>query len=138
MAEVYKHPETGEKIEIPEGSEIHYTDDGEILSWTNPPEIPEGELHPDQVEDYEPHFDPLGLERRTLVYITDDDNFGRGPRNTAERIGFELDEDPFSAFSLNTHDVQKYLDALEDAGLVKSKKDGTYSVTKAGQTELSN
>jgi hypothetical protein len=138
VPEIYKHPDTGEEVEIPEGSEISYTDDGEIFSWTNPPETPKGELHPSQVEGYEPHFDPLGPQRRTLAFITDFDNLGRGPRNTAERVGEEMDEDPFSAFSLHTHNVQEYLDELEGAGLVKQKKDGTYSVTKAGQVELAN
>ena len=76
-----------------------------------------------------------------LAYVTDEDHFGRGPRNTAERRRLqELDEDPFSAFSLHTHDVQDYLDELEEAGLVRAGEDGRPStaVTEAGQVELSN
>lgn len=91
------------------------------------------------VEDYEPHFDRLGTERRVLGQITDDDHVGRGPRNTVERLSVELAEDPYTAIEFNEEDaVQGHLDALEEAGLVEKREDGTYGVTEAGLTELVN
>ena len=89
-------------------------------------------------EEYEPKFDRLGTHRRVLGHITDEDHVGRGARNTAERLALELSEDPFTEFDGNDSDVQEYLDDLEASGLVSKKKNGTYSVTKAGVTELTN
>lgn len=91
------------------------------------------------VEDYEPHFDRLGTERRVLGHITDEDHVGRGPRNTPERLALELAEDPYTAIEFDELGVvQGHLDALEEAGLVEKREDGTYGVTEAGLTELVN
>lgn len=88
---------------------------------------------------YEPNFDPLGTTRRVLGHITDEDHVGRGPRNTVERLTQELAEDPFTAVEFNeVGAVQSHLDALEQAGLVAKRDDGSYEVTEAGQTELTN
>jgi hypothetical protein len=141
MGEIYTHPETGEEVEIPDGAEITYVGkgkDAEIAGWSNPPDTPDDQLAPDQVEDYEPHFERTGIERRVLAHITDDDHVGRGPRNTAERLSQELDEDPFSPFVADEDDVQVQLDELEEAGLIEARGDGTYGVTEPGRIELAN
>jgi hypothetical protein len=138
---VYVHPETGEEVEIPEGARITYLGKGkdrEIAAWSNPPATPEGELHPDQVEDYEPNFDRASVQRRVLGHITDENHVGRGPRNTADRLSQELDEDPNSSFVADEDDMQAILDELEDAGLVAARDDGTYEVTEPGRIELAN
>jgi hypothetical protein len=153
MGEIYTHPETGEETEIPDGAEITYVGKGadqQIAGWSNPPGTPEGELHPDQVEGYDPHFARDSVQRRVLAYITDDDHVGRGPRNTADRLAQELDEDPNTPFVLEGFDdpatgepvegddVQGYLDELVEAGLVEARDDGTYGVTEPGRIELVN
>jgi hypothetical protein len=141
MGEIYTHPDTGEEVEIPDGAEITYVGkgkDAQIAGWSNPPDTAEGDLHPDQVEDYEPHFDRASIQRRVLGYITDDDHVGRGPRNTADRLNQELDEDPFSPYVADDDDVQAYLDELVEAGLVEDRGDGTYGVTEPGRIELVN
>ena len=89
------------------------------------------------VEDYEPHFDRAGTERRVLGHITDDDHVGRGPRNNIDRLALELSEDPNTRYAGNIDQLQDYLDALEQAGLVE-QADGVYTVTDAGRTELAN
>ena len=68
-------------------------------------------------EQYEPHFDRLGVHRRVLGHITEEDHVGRGPRNTAERLTEELSEDPYTPFDGDEDDVQEYLDDLEASGL---------------------
>jgi ribosomal protein S19E (S16A) len=87
--------------------------------------------------EYEPHFDRLGIHRRVLGHITDEDHVGRGPRNTADRLTEELGEDPFTPFDGSEDDVQEYLDDLEASGLV-SKDADVYTVTEAGQYELTH
>jgi DNA-binding PadR family transcriptional regulator len=72
-----------------------------------------------------------------LGHITDEDHVGRGPRNTAERLAQELDEDPFTDFAEDTAAMQELLDDLEASGLV-SQDDGVYTVTDAGHAELAN
>lgn len=136
MGETYTHPETGETIEIPDGARIDYAD-GEVVGWSNPPVTPEGELHPSQVEGYEPKFDRLGTQRRVLAFITDEDHMGRGPRNTVERLSLDVSEDPYTRYAGNFDQMQGYLQELEEAGLV-AQTDGVYSVTDAGMTELVN
>lgn len=137
MGETYTSP-SGETVEIPDDAEIVRDEAGEIKFWSNPPATPEGELHPSQVVDYEPKFDPLSVERRVLGHVTDDDHVGRGPRNTPERLALELQEDPFSRFAGNLDQMQGYLQSLESAGLVHKRDDGTYEVTEAGHIELAN
>ena len=90
------------------------------------------------VEDYEPSFDRTSTERRVLGHITDDDHVGRGPRNTIDRLRLELEEDPHTRYGGNVEQLQGYLDALEQEGLVEHREDGTYVVTDAGRTELGN
>jgi hypothetical protein len=133
----YTHPDTGEQVPIPDGAEVVRDDNGDIIGWSNPPETPEGELHPNQVEGYEPQFERSGTERRVLAHITDEDHVGRGPRNTIERLQEELEEDPNTAISVGDG-VRPYLDELKAAGLVVESDDGVYSVTDAGQVELAN
>jgi hypothetical protein len=98
---------------------------------------------------YEPKFDRLGLTRRVLGHITDEDHVGRGPRNTAARLDQELDEDRNTPYRKNVPDpenpeavvplkVQEHLDKLVEAGLVEKRDDDTYAVTEAGITELVN
>lgn len=91
-----------------------------------------------QRDDYEPNFDPLGTERRVLGFITQEDHAGRGPRNTVDRLAYELAEDEYTAVEWNETDVvQAHLDALEEAGLVE-QNDGVYAVTEAGLIELNS
>ncbi len=89
------------------------------------------------VEDYEPHFDRLSVERRVLGHVTEDDHVGRGPRNTIDRLRLELEEDPNTRYGGSVEQLQDYLDALEEAGLVE-QADGVYAVTEAGRVELAN
>jgi hypothetical protein len=137
VADTYTHPDTGETFEIPEGANVTTNDDGEITGWSNPPETPEDELHPDQVEGYEPKFARESMQRRALGHVTDDDHLGRGPRNNAARLQQELVEDGNSPFD-DDDDVQELLDDLEASGLVTRSDDGIYSVTDAGRVELAN
>jgi len=135
--EFYTHPETGETTEIPEGSVIARNADGEIMYWSNPSAILEGDVHPDHVEGYEPSFDPEGPTRRVLGFITSEEHMGR-PRNTVAVLAEDLADDPNSPFERNEDEtVLKHLDALEDAGLVE-QDDGIYAVTDAGRVELAN
>jgi hypothetical protein len=87
--------------------------------------------------DYEPHFDLLGTHRRVLGFITDEEHQGR-PRNTAEVLAEDLNDDPNTRFDIATDDVQEFLDDLEAEGFVSKKKDGAYSVTDAGRVELTS
>jgi hypothetical protein len=135
--EIYTHPETGEETEIPDGAIIERNEDGEIMYWSNPSAIPEGQLHPDHVEDYEPRFDPEGATRRVLGFVTQEEHQGR-PRNTTAILVEDLADDPHSPFEYNEVEaVQKHLDVLEEAGLVE-QDDGIYAVTDAGRVELAN
>ena len=133
----YTHPETGETTEIPEGATITYTKGGEITGWSNPPETPEGELHPSQVEDYEPKVGRMTLTRRVLAFITEEDHLGRGPRNTADRLSQDMSEDPFTAYDGDTDELADELDVLVAEGLIE-ENDGVYSVTEAGTVELNH
>ena len=134
---VYTHPVSGEQVEIPADAHVTTNEDGKITGWSNPPETPEGELHPDQVEGYEPKFPRESMQRRALGHVTDEDHLGRGPRNTAARLQQELVEDVNSPFE-DDDDVQELLDDLEASGLVQQDDDGVYRVTDAGQVELAN
>lgn len=135
---VYVHPDTGEEIEIPEGSVVYRNEDGEITDWSNPPEYSGDELHPNHVEDYEPHFERNGTTRRVLAFITDEKHVGRS-RNTVEVIAEDMADDPNSAVESNeTATIQKHLDQLAAAGLAEEREDGTWAVTEAGEVELMN
>ena len=90
------------------------------------------------VEDYEPVLDRLGTERRVLGFITDEEHAGRGPRNSVERLSFELEQDEFTRYSGNFEQMQGYLDTIEEAGLIEKRDDDTYALTEAGLTELAN
>lgn len=90
------------------------------------------------VEDFEPVLDRLGTERRVLGFITDEEHAGRGPRNTVERLSFELQQDEFTQYAGNFDQMQAYLDGLEEAGLVEKRADDTYALTDLGYTELAN
>lgn len=134
----YTHPDTGETVEIPEGAVINRNESGEITDWSNPAEYTGDDLHPDHVEDYEPHFERNGTTRRVLVFITDEEHMGRA-RNTVEVIAEDMADDPNSAVESNeTASVQKHLDLLEAAGLAEQREDGTWAVTDAGEVELTN
>jgi hypothetical protein len=130
---VYTHPETGETVEIPAGAVVDFNEAGEVTGWSNP----SATVNPLAVEDYEPQFDRLSVERRVLGHVTDLDHSGRGPRNTPQRLSQELAEDPNTAFDFG-EDVQGYLDDLEAHGLLARREDGSYEVTQAGQVELAN
>ena len=82
-------------------------------------------------------FARLSTERRVLGFITDEDHAGRGPRNTVERLSFELAQDEYTHYAGNFDQMQGYLDALEEAGLAE-QTDGVYAVTEAGRVELVN
>lgn len=134
----YTHPDTGEEIKIPAGSVVYRNEAGEITDWSNPPQYSGDELHPDHVEDYEPHFERNGTTRRVLVFMTDEEHMGR-PRNTAEVIAEDMADDPNSAVESNeTAAIQKHLDQLAAAGLAEEREDGTWAVTEAGEVELAN
>jgi hypothetical protein len=95
----------------------------------------------DQIEGYEPNFNPLGVHRRVLGHVTDEDHVGRGPRNTVERLAQELVEDPNTSIqgTLDVHQkVAAYLHDLQAVGLVLQRDDDTWVVTDAGYAELSN
>jgi hypothetical protein len=98
-------------------------------------DIPDPALAPDIEEEYEPKFDRLSTTRRVLGHVTDEDHVGMGPRNTPERLAYELAGDPYTNFDQGD-DVQEHLDDLEAAGLVQKREDGTYAVTEAGTYEL--
>lgn len=89
-------------------------------------------------ENYEPVFDRLSTERRVLGFITDEDHAGRGPRNTVERLSFELSQDEFTRYAGNFEQMQGYLDHLAERGLVTRDENGVYSITEAGFVELAN
>lgn len=88
--------------------------------------------------DYDPKFDRMGVTRRVLGHITDEDHVGRGPRNEAARLAVELSEDPNTPGAFDVEAIQEHLDKLEEAGLVKQRATGAYSVTRAGTVELVN
>lgn len=96
-----------------------------------------------QIEGYDPHFDRLSVTRRVLGHVTDEvDIDAFGPRNTLEALSYALASD------LNTPlhgtptevapEVQRHLDKLADAGLIKQRADDSYALTGAGLTELRN
>jgi hypothetical protein len=89
-------------------------------------------------ENYEPVLDRVSTERRVLGFITDEDHAGRGPRNTVERLSFELEMDEYTQFAGNFDQMQGYLDTLENEKLVAHDEDGVYSLTEAGFVELAN
>jgi hypothetical protein len=130
----------GTVYELPEGSDVFERDpEGKPVSWRAPQVTPQGELHPSQVEGYQPRFARDGATRRVLGHVTDEEHVGRGPRNTPERLARELMEDPFSPFEKNDPDnILAHLQALQKAELVELREDGTYGVTDAGRTELHN
>jgi hypothetical protein len=135
---VYTHPDTGETVEIPEGAVVYRNENGEITDWSNPPEYSGDELHPDHVEDYDPHFERTGTTRRVLAFMTDEEHMGR-PRNTAAVIAEDMADDPNSAVEQGEEAaIQKHLDQLAAAGLAEQRDDGTWAVTEAGEVELEN
>jgi hypothetical protein len=97
--------------------------------------LPDSELYK---EDYEPHFNRLGIHRRVLGHITDSEHVGRGPRNTLDRLVVEVAEDPFSNYDGNRNEMAHFLDELTKAGLIGQRADETYMITAAGRVELAN
>lgn len=89
-------------------------------------------------DEYTPKFDRLGVERRVLGHVTDEDHLGRGPRNTLARLDQELIEDPHTSYAGNVEQLQRYVDDLVDAGLLAAREDGSYAVTDAGLFELTH
>lgn len=105
-----------------------------------PQEPEQPELHPDHVPGYEPHFDRMGLTRRVLGFVTDEDHLGLGPRNTHDLIARDMAGDVNSPQVTwdDSSRVQPALDKLVEAGLLEQREDGSYAVTEAGRVELRN
>lgn len=155
---VYTHPDTGEQVEIPQGSEIERDAEGNILFWRNPPAHTGTDLHPDQVEGYEAKFDRVGTHRRVMAHVSDevditksDQNAARflvplealGARNTVEAIAFATARDENTPgipqdYKAAVDQVENYLNDLEGAGLIEKRADGTYVLTADGRIEGSN
>lgn len=106
------------------------------------PETPEGELHPSQVEGYEPKFDRLSVTRRVLGHVTDEvDVSALGPRNGLEALAYAIATDahtPVHGTPIEVApEVQKHLDLLVEAELLQ-RRGNVYALTDAGLTELRN
>lgn len=109
------------------------------------PEYTGTDLHPDQVEDYQPRFDRLGTARRVLGHVTDEvDVDALGPRNTLAAISHGLLTDAntreISNMSpeLAAAETQGHLDKLVEAGLLVRRGDESYELTDDGLIELRN
>jgi len=99
-------------------------------------------------------FDRLSVERRVLGHVTDEVNItALGPRNTLAAITYDLMTDRNTTHPPSTHPrlevdgvsteeiaaaVLAHLTALQDAGLLEARADGTYAVTEAGHLELAS
>lgn len=100
------------------------------------------------------HFPRLSLERRVLGHVTDEvDETEFGPRNTLAALTRALMTDRNTTNPATPEhgrlDVERpvvdvaqsvldVLAALQAAGLVSQREDGSYAVTDAGRVELSS